>query len=84
MEGDGGYGYVHNAPYDKICLTAACVEIPPPLITQLKVGGKLITPQQRFRNSQDLILLEKRGNEDIRMEAIEKVLYVPLQGRYGG
>ncbi|MFX1507500.1 MAG: protein-L-isoaspartate O-methyltransferase [Promethearchaeota archaeon] len=83
VEGDGGYGYGHNAPYDKICLTAACVEIPPPLIDQLKEGGNLIAPRQGFGNSQDLILLEKKGS-DIRMETIEKVLYVPLQGRYSG
>jgi len=82
VEGDGGFGYPNNAPYDKICLTAACVEIPPPLIEQLKEGGKLITPRQVFGDSQDLILLEKKDSENITMESIEKVLYVPLQGGY--
>jgi protein-L-isoaspartate(D-aspartate) O-methyltransferase len=83
VEGDGGYGYPNNAPYDKICLTAACVEIPPPLINQLKKGGKLITPRQGFANSQDLILLEKKDSENVTMKSLEKVLYVPLQGGYG-
>jgi protein-L-isoaspartate(D-aspartate) O-methyltransferase len=84
VEGDGGYGYSPNAPYGKICLTASCIEIPPPLINQLSKEGKLITPCQTFGNSQDLVLLEKKDSENIRMKTIEKVLYVPLQGRYGG
>lgn len=80
VKGDGGYGYPPNATYDKICLTAACVEIPPPLINQLKEGGKLITPRQVLGNNQDLILLEKKENENFTIKSIEKVLYVPLQG----
>ncbi|MFW9904586.1 MAG: protein-L-isoaspartate O-methyltransferase, partial [Candidatus Thorarchaeota archaeon] len=83
VEGDGGYGYPPNAPYNKICLTAACVEIPPPLINQLKEGGKLITPRQSYTNSQDLIILEKKEGGQITTKSIEKVLYVPLQGIYG-
>lgn len=83
VEGDGGIGYPPNAPYDKICLTAACVEIPPPLINQLKKGGKLITPRQVLGNSQNLILLEKKDDGSLTLKSIEKVLYVPLQGKYG-
>ena len=83
VKGDGGYGYPLNALYDKICITAACIEIPLPLINQLKDGGKLITPCQGFGNSQDLILLEKKDRKNIKINSIEKVLYVPLQGQYG-
>ncbi|MFX0013178.1 MAG: protein-L-isoaspartate O-methyltransferase [Promethearchaeota archaeon] len=82
VEGDGGKGYSNHAPYDKICITAACNEIPPPLVKQLKVGGKLIAPCQTSQNIQDLILLEKDVNGDITVKSIEKVLYVPLQGEY--
>ncbi len=80
--GDGGKGYPSNAPYDKICITAACVKIPSPLVKQLKEGGKLITPRQTSETVQDLILLEKNEGGDIRIKSIEKVLYVPLQGEY--
>ncbi|MFX0124682.1 MAG: protein-L-isoaspartate O-methyltransferase [Candidatus Hodarchaeota archaeon] len=83
LEEDGGNGYPLNAPYDKICLTAACKDIPNPLINQLKGGGRLITPCQGLRSSQDLILLEKKEGGTITMKSIEKVLYVPLQGKYG-
>ncbi|UCE14642.1 MAG: protein-L-isoaspartate O-methyltransferase [Candidatus Heimdallarchaeota archaeon] len=83
IEGDGGKGYYPHAPYDKICLTAACVEIPPPLIDQLDEGGKLITPRSSSRASQDLVLLEKEIGGNIKVITIEKVLYVSLQGEYG-
>ena len=42
--GDGSLGYLSEAPYDKICITAACPRIPDPLIHQLKPNGKLIAP----------------------------------------
>ena len=83
IEGDGGEGYPLHAPYDKICMTAACREIPPPLINQLKEGGKLITPRGAPKTIQDLILLEKGEKGSIKTEIIEKVLYVTLQGKYG-
>ncbi|MHA2243812.1 MAG: protein-L-isoaspartate O-methyltransferase [Candidatus Hodarchaeales archaeon] len=83
VEGDGGKGYLNHAPYDKICVTAACVKIPPPLVNQLKEGGKLITPCGIPNKAQDLILLEKNVGGDITIKGIEKVLYVSLQGEYG-
>lgn len=83
VEGDGGKGYLPNAPFNKICITAACYKIPPPLINQLKDRGKLITPCVSIGQSQDLILLDKEIGGNISMKSIEKVLYVPLQGEYG-
>ena len=44
IKGDGGLGYPEMSPYDRICITAACHEIPPPLIEQLTGEGKLIGP----------------------------------------
>ncbi|MFX0170336.1 MAG: protein-L-isoaspartate O-methyltransferase [Candidatus Hodarchaeota archaeon] len=83
IKGDGGEGYPPHAPYDKICLTVACTEIPPPLINQLKEGGKLITPLGSPRITQDLVLLEKGKEGKINTQILEKVLYVSLQGIYG-
>jgi len=80
IKGDGGLGYPELAPYDRICITAACKEVPPPLIEQLKVGGKLIAPVME-NGVQNLILLEK--DEKLRRKVICEVLYVPLRGRYG-
>ena len=81
VKGDGGLGYPEMSPYDKICITAACLEIPPPLIEQLRMGGRLIAPLIEF-GSQNLILLEKSEKEIIR-KVICQVLYVSLRGIYG-
>src|SRR4030042_2600999 len=43
--GDGYFGYPELSPYDRICITAACEQIPPPLIEQLKNGGKVIAQE---------------------------------------
>lgn len=81
IQGDGGLGYPERAPYDKICLTAACPEIPSPLIEQLKLGGRLIAPVQQD-NIQNLVLLEKH-EEGTTQTVVCEVLYVPLRGQFG-
>lgn len=81
--GDGTLGYSAEAPYDKICITAACPEIPKPLIHQLKLGGRLIAPVGRPEFTQDLVLLEKMQDKTLKTSFVEEVLYVPLKGKYG-
>ncbi len=81
VNGDGGLGYPELAPYDRICITAACVEIPAPLIEQLGVRGRLIAPVM-VQGVQNLVLLEKK-EKSIARKVICEVLYVPLSGRYG-
>jgi protein-L-isoaspartate(D-aspartate) O-methyltransferase len=81
VEGDGGLGWPERAPYDRICVTAACEEIPPPLVDQLAPAGRLIAPV--FGDgAQILTLLEKR-DDDIETTAICEVLYVTLRGEFG-
>ncbi len=82
VKGDGGLGYPDKAPYDRICITAACPEIPPPLIEQLRVGGRLIAPVSEH-GVQNLVVLEKK-EEGVGREVVCEVLYVSLRGRYGG
>jgi len=82
VHGDGSLGYVQEAPYDKICVTAACPRIPERLIEQLKLSGRLAAPVG-YRYSQDLILLEKNRSGSIKTRLVEKVLYVLLKGKYG-
>ena len=81
VQGDGGLGYPEKSPYDCIAVTAACVQIPPPLIDQLRVGGRLIAPVFRAER-QYLVRLEK-GVEGIQTQTICEVLYVSLRGVYG-
>jgi protein-L-isoaspartate(D-aspartate) O-methyltransferase len=81
VHGDGGRGYPEHAPYDRICVTAACPNIPPPLIEQLAARGRLIAPIKEGTR-QRLTLLEKTP-AGVRHEVLTDVLYVSLRGRYG-
>jgi protein-L-isoaspartate(D-aspartate) O-methyltransferase len=81
IRGDGGLGYPKFAPYDRICLTAACTEIPPPLVEQLRTGGRLIAPVIERRTQNLVLFIKTEGG--IRRETICEVLYVSLRGRYG-
>ncbi len=81
VHGDGGLGCPEHAPYDRICVTAACLEVPPPLVQQLAATGRLIAPVFEGRR-QRLTLLDKTGH-GVRRRILTDVLYVSLQGRYG-
>jgi protein-L-isoaspartate(D-aspartate) O-methyltransferase len=81
INGDGGLGYPECAPYDRICVTAACPDVPPPLIEQLTPRGRLIAPVWEGMR-QRLTLLEKTA-DGVRRRIITDVLYVSLRGRYG-
>ncbi len=79
--GDGSKGLKEYAPYDRIFVTCAAPDVPPPLIEQLNDNGKLLIPVgERFM--QDLILLEKKGNK-ISKRNLGGCMFVPLIGEYG-
>lgn len=81
VQGDGGLGYPAMSPYDRIAITAACAEIPAPLVAQLKTDGRLIAPVTK-NAAQILTLVEKRAASAQRRVLCE-VRYVPLRGLYG-
>jgi protein-L-isoaspartate(D-aspartate) O-methyltransferase len=81
VHGDGGLGHPEHAPYDRICVTAACPDVPPPLMEQLAGGGRLIVPVIEGTR-QRLTLLEKTV-DGVRRKRLANVLYVSLQGRCG-
>lgn len=78
--GDGYFGWAEVAPFDAIMITAAVDHIPPPLIAQLKNGGRLVLPLGSPFGYQNLVLVTKRG-EDLEVRQITGVLFVPLTGR---
>ena len=82
VQGDGGLGYRELSPYDRICITAACRTVPPLLLEQLVIGGRLIAPMQEH-GVQNLVLFEK-GERRVTREVICQVLYISLRGKYGG
>jgi protein-L-isoaspartate(D-aspartate) O-methyltransferase len=81
VHGDGGLGHPGHAPYDRICVTAACPDVPPPLIEQLAARGRLIAPV--LEGTRQRLTLLENTLEGIRRTIVADVLYVPLRGRYG-
>ena len=79
IEGDGYFGYPPAAPYDRILVTAACEEIPPALLNQLKVGGRMLIPVGKF--FQNLILVEKAKSGVRQLPILLRKM--PLQSRAG-
>jgi len=77
--GDGYFGWEEHAPFDAIIVTCAANHIPPPLIEQLKDGGRLIIPLGSTLYYQTLTLLTKAGKE-VRVEHILGVRFVPMVG----
>jgi protein-L-isoaspartate(D-aspartate) O-methyltransferase len=75
---DGYYGWEEHAPFDAIVVTAAAEHIPPPLIDQLKEGGKMVIPVGSPFFVQQLMLVEKKG-EDIRTRNLMPVRFVPFR-----
>jgi len=77
--GDGYYGWEEHAPFDAIIVTAAPDHIPPPLIAQLKDGGRMVIPVGPPGGYQTLWLVKKEG-EKIITRNITGVIFVPLTG----
>jgi protein-L-isoaspartate(D-aspartate) O-methyltransferase len=78
--GDGYYGLEAQAPFDAIIVTAAANQIPPPLVKQLKPGGKMIIPVGGAFLTQQLVLVEKLQDDRILTKQLLPVLFVPLTG----
>lgn len=78
--GDGYLGWPEHAPFDGIVVTAAPSEVPPPLIEQLKPGGRMVIPVGEPWTGQDLIVLEKQADGTLRRKNVLPVAFVPLTG----
>jgi protein-L-isoaspartate(D-aspartate) O-methyltransferase len=76
--GDGYYGVPEPAPYDAIVVTAAAHQVPPPLIQQLKPGGRMVIPVGGGFALQHLMLVEKDADGRVRTRQTLPVRFVPL------
>jgi protein-L-isoaspartate(D-aspartate) O-methyltransferase len=78
--GDGYYGWPEHAPYDGIIVTAAAPHIPQPLIDQLRPGARLVIPVGLPYSYQELMVVEKKANDEIEVRKVLGVGFVPLTG----
>ena len=78
--GDGYYGWEQYAPFDSIIVTATASQIPPPLIKQLKPGGRMVIPVGAQFLTQYLMLVEKNPDGTVSSKQILPVSFVPLTG----
>ncbi|HSQ05189.1 MAG TPA: protein-L-isoaspartate(D-aspartate) O-methyltransferase, partial [Burkholderiales bacterium] len=76
--GNGYYGWPDHAPFDKIVVTAACELIPPPLLAQLKPGGRMVIPTGIPEN-QILTLVEKSATAGIATRDILPVRFSEIE-----
>jgi protein-L-isoaspartate(D-aspartate) O-methyltransferase len=79
--GDGYFGWPDAAPFDAIIVTAAADHVPPPLIEQLKPGGRMVIPLGGPFLTQQLVLVEKDAAGKLRTRNIAAVAFVPLTRR---
>jgi len=80
--GDGYYGWEDEAPFDVIIVTAAASHVPPPLIRQLKPGGRMVVPVGSRFMVQQLLLIEKDDRGEVTTRQILPVRFVPLTGAH--
>lgn len=80
--GDGAKGWKQFAPFDAVIVTAAAAEIPPPLLGQLAIGGRLVAPVGGRDGAQELVLVarSRRGYSERRLCSVK---FVPLVGLCG-
>jgi protein-L-isoaspartate(D-aspartate) O-methyltransferase len=78
--GDGYYGWPEAGPFDGIVVTAVAGHIPPPLIRQLKPGGRMVVPLGQPFGVQQLVRVTKDAQGNLTTQQVLPVRFVPLTG----
>ncbi len=78
--GDGYAGWPEKAPFDAIMVTAAAGHIPPPLVSQLKAGGRMVIPVGSPSMIQHIMMVEKDQKGNVSTKTLLPVRFVPLTG----
>jgi protein-L-isoaspartate(D-aspartate) O-methyltransferase len=76
--GDGYQGWRECGPFDAVIVTAALEQVPPPIIEQLKVGGRLVMLLGPSHASQRLTVIEKIAPSETRIHSTIFVRFVPF------
>ena len=83
IHADGSLGHPDQSPYDRVLVTAAAPDVPPPLLEQLRIGGALVIPVGNVALFQSLIRVRKGADGCLSRENLGGVAFVPLTGRFG-
>jgi protein-L-isoaspartate(D-aspartate) O-methyltransferase len=82
LDGDGTEGAAEFAPYDAVVVSGAFPEVPPPLVDQLNVGGRLLQPIGPG-GGENVILFERAAHGLVQRWSIVSARFVRLHGRHG-
>ena len=83
IQGDGTLGAADHAPFDAIIVSAGAPEVPPSLLAQLAIGGRLVIPVGHDARSQELVVIEKTADHHFDRRSLGHVQFVPLVGTEG-
>jgi protein-L-isoaspartate(D-aspartate) O-methyltransferase len=78
--GDGYEGWPDAAPFDAVIVTCAPELVPPPLVAQLKEGGRMVIPLGS-RYNQFVYLMKKQGGKMVTVKKLRPTLFVPMTGK---
>jgi protein-L-isoaspartate(D-aspartate) O-methyltransferase len=78
--GDGYFGWPEEAPFDGIIVTCAAGHVPPPLIEQLRAGGRMVIPVGGTFQVQRLMVVTKDRQGNVRTRELLPVAFVPMTG----
>ena len=82
VTGDGSIGYIDDAPYDKVIMTAACPAVPMQIITQLRIGGRIVAPVGT-QAVQTLKIIDKISESKTVEKESGSFQFIPLKGQLG-
>jgi protein-L-isoaspartate(D-aspartate) O-methyltransferase len=83
QQGDGTLGAADRAPFDAIIVSAGAPEVPPSLLAQLALGGRLVIPVGHDARAQELVVIEKTDEHRFDRRSLGHVQFVPLIGTEG-
>lgn len=83
VQGDGSVGYMEEAPFERILVSAACGFIPKPLFEQLVEGGLIVAPVGD-KYTQEMQILHKINGKPVKEKYLHNYfVFVPLKGKQG-
>ncbi len=83
MHGDGTRGWPVHAPFDAILVSAGGPDVPPTLLGQLAIGGRIVIPVGDRTHSQELLRVRRVGEHEFEQDSLGRVQFVPLVGSGG-